>query len=178
MKRSAIVPGILLLMMTAGIHAAETSLLNTRAPEFTLQDQFERTVPLRQFEGSVVVLIASDKAGKEQNGAWTRAIRDRYADRVALQGIADLSSVPFFLKGTVRNDIRKDRVSILLDWKGEVFRAYGLAQGAVNIIVIDGQGMVRHLHAGSAEPAALVALFRVLDEALARQGAGMGAGRP
>ena len=65
--------------LLAGAAGAQ-SLIDTRAPEFTLQDQHEKTVSLRQFEGRVVVLIASDKEGSSQNPAWTKAIRDNYAD--------------------------------------------------------------------------------------------------
>jgi predicted transcriptional regulator len=140
--------------------------VNTAGPGFTLQDQFDRTVSLRQFAGRVVVLIASDKEGSGHNAAWIRAIKDKYAERVVIQGIADVSSVPFFLKAKIRSDFRKDGASILLDWKGGVFRAYGFAKAVSNIVVIDKSGAVRYLHAGSAEPAAIAEAFRALDLAL------------
>jgi predicted transcriptional regulator len=167
---------IALCLLLASTVSAQTPV-NATAPDFTLQDQFERTVSLRQDAGRIVVLIASDKEGSTQNPAWIKAIRARYGDRIGIRGIADVSSVPFFLKGKVRSDFRKDADSILLDWKGEVFRSYGFVKGVSNVVVIDRRSVIRYLHAGSAESAALDGVFRALDKAL-EHGEGNDAGAP
>jgi peroxiredoxin len=159
MKKIIVFITVALLVGTVGAQP----LIDYRAPEFTLQDLYERTVSLKQYEGRVVVLIASDKEGKTQNTAWLKAVRDKYADRVAIQGIADVSSVPFFLKGKIRGDFKKDVDSILLDWKGEVFKAYGLTKGVSNVILIGKDGMVRHRTSGRASPEAVQELFRKID---------------
>ena len=78
-------------------------------------------------------------------------------------GIADVSSVPFFLKGKIRNDFKKDGESILMDWKGEVFKAYGLTKGVSNVILIDKDGMIRHRLTGRATLDAGQELFRKVD---------------
>jgi predicted transcriptional regulator len=149
--------------LLAGAAGTHQSLIDTKAPEFTLQDQHVKTVSLRQFEGRVVVLIASDKEGSSQNPAWTRAIRDKYADEVIVLGIADVSSVPFFLKGKIRNDFKKEGDSILLDWKGEVFNAYNLTKGVSNVILIDKKSMIHYRSSGSASPEAVQGLFEKID---------------
>jgi len=160
MKRFLLITMICILPVTG---ASSDNAINEKAPEFTLRDQYEKTVSLKQYEGRIVVLIASDKEGKAQNSAWTKAIRDKYADRVAVQGVADVSSVPFFLKGKIRSDFKKDPESILLDWKGEVFKAYDVTKGVSNVILIDRQGMVRHQTSGSASPEAVQELFKNID---------------
>jgi peroxiredoxin len=154
---------IIVLTLLARIVEGGESLINAKAPEFTLQDQQKKTVSLKHYEDRVVVLIASDKEGSSQNAAWTKAIKEKYADRVAVQGIADVSSVPFFLKGKIRHDFKKDADSILLDWKGEVFKAYGLTKGVSNVILIDKDGTIRHLSSGSASPEAVLDLFKKID---------------
>jgi predicted transcriptional regulator len=156
---------VLAVMLPVIAPASEerSALTNTKAPECSLQDQYEKTVSLRQFAGRIVVLIASDKEGSSQNAAWSKAIKEKYADRVAVQGIADVSSVPFFLKGKIRHDFKKDADSILLDWKGEVFKAYGLTKGVSNVILIDKDGTIRHLSSGSASPEAVLELFKKID---------------
>ena len=151
----------MIILQTAGANAENA--VNEKAADFTLQDQYEKTVSLKHFEGRIVVLIASDKEGSSQNASWTKAIKDKYADRVAIQGIADVSSVPFFLKGKIRGDFKKDGDSILLDWKGEVFRSYGLAKGASNVILIDKDGMIRHRSSGPASAEAVQELFKEID---------------
>jgi len=154
---------LIVVIFLAGIAEGGEAPLNARAPEFTLQDQYDRIVALRQYEGHIVVLIASDKEGSTQNAGWTKVIRDKYADRVAIQGIADVSSVPFFLKGKIRNDFKKDKDSILMDWKGEVFKAYGLTKGTPNVILIDKDGMIRYRTSGPASPETVQDLFEKID---------------
>jgi predicted transcriptional regulator len=154
---------LIVVILLAGIAEGGEAPINARALEFTLQDQYEKTVSLRQYEGQVVVLIASDKEGSSQNAVWTKTIREKYADHVVVQGLADVSSVPFFLKGKIRNDFKKDGDSILLDWKGEVFKAYGLKKGVSNVILIDKDGRVRHWSAGKASPEAVQELFKKID---------------
>ena len=157
--------GLLFIVLTllACIVEGGQSLINDKAPELMLQDQYGKTVSLRQYEGRVVVLIASDKEGSAQNAAWTKAIRDKYADHVVVQGIADVSSVPFFLKGKIRSDFKKDGDSILMDWKGEVFKAYGPTKGVSNVILIDKNGMIRYRTSGPASPEAVQELFKQID---------------
>jgi len=160
MKRIlTVIAGITVLFyLAAGIVCAEE-----RAPAFTLQDQYDKMISLRQYEGHIVVLIASDKEGSAQNKAWAKAIREHYADRVIVQGIADVSSVPFFMKGVIRNDFKRDGESILLDWKGEVFKAFGFTKSVANIVLIDRDGVIRHRTSGSADPHAVEELFKKID---------------
>lgn len=152
---------MLLILQIAGVQAENT--VGGKAPEFTLRDQFEKTVSLQQYAGRAVVLIASDKEGSSQNAAWNKAVKGKYADEVAVQGIADVSSAPFFLKGRIRKDLRRDAESILLDWKGEVFKAYGMKKGVSNVILIDREGMIRHRTSGPAVPDAVQELFEMID---------------
>ena len=160
MKWFLLIALICILPLTS---ARAENAIGEKAIEFTLQDQYEKTVSLKQYEGRIVVLIASDKEGKAQNSVWAKAIRDKYADRVVVQGIADVSSVPFFLKGKIRSDFKKDPESILLDWKGEVFKAYDITTGVSNVILIDKYGMIRNRSTGSASPEAVQELFKKID---------------
>jgi len=152
---------LVLMMQVAGANAENT--IGEKATEFTLQDQYEKTVMSRHFEGQVVVLIACDREGSSQNAGWIEAVRDRYADRVTVKGVADVSSAPFFLKGKIRDEFKKNEKSILLDWKGEVFRSYGFAKAVTNIVLIDRHGIIRHRSSGPAFPEAVQELFRKID---------------
>jgi peroxiredoxin len=154
---------IMMFMLPVGGAWAENAI-GEKAMEFTLQDQYGKTVTLREYYGRTVVLLACDKEGSPQKTGWIKAIRDKYADRVAVQGIADVSSVPFFLKTKIRNDFKKDGDSILLDWKGEVFRSYGFAKAVPNIVLIDGRGVIRHRSSGSVSPEAVQELFGRIDK--------------
>lgn len=160
MKRFLLIVMLFMLQLT---DAGAENAVGEKATEFTLQDQYEKTVSLRTYEGRAVVLIASDKECSSQNAAWKKAVRTKYGDSIAVQGLADVSSVPFFLKGKIRSDFKKEAENILLDWKGEVFRSYGLTKGASNVILIDKDGMVRHRSSGPASPEAVQELFEKID---------------
>ena len=163
MKKPSLFIIFFLLSVIAG---AESPLINAKAPVFSLMDQRDHEVNLHQFEGRVVVLIAGDKDGSKQNPAWRKALTDRYGERVLIQGTADLRKVPFFLKGSFKRDFQKDPDRIILDWSGEIFKAYGLAENVSNIVLIDKKGYVRYLHSGSAEQGAIDDLFREIDRCL------------
>ncbi len=156
---------MLLLLICSSAHAG-SSLVQEKAPDFRLADQFDRFYSRESFSGTPLVLIASDKEGREQNRQWRDLISNRYGSRVFMIGVADLRKVPFFLKGFIKRDLQKDRSSIMLDWKGELFTAYGLAQHVSNIIVIDRKGYVRYLRSGGTDPDAVDDLFRQIDGVL------------
>ena len=100
---------MLLVPVIAITGAAENNLLNAKAPEFTLQDQYDRTVALRGLEGHIVVLLASDKEGSAQNPAWQKAILDRYKKGIMVLGLADLRSAPFFSRERSRTTSKSRR---------------------------------------------------------------------
>jgi hypothetical protein len=157
---------LLLLSLFLSTAAAQGGhpLLNVKTPEFSMLDQYDKPYNIRQGEGSIVVLLASDKEGEPQNTLWRSAIEERYRDKIFLIGIADVRTVPFFLKSRIKNNFRKDNARILLDWTGEVFTNYVLAEHASNIVLIDKKGMVRHLHSGEATTEARETLFKEIDK--------------
>jgi AhpC/TSA family len=151
------------IFMIPAIAAAGQVLINAKAPDFSLADQTGLQYSLATFAGHPVVLLASDKAGEEQNHQWRELIVEKYGSRVRIVGAADVRTVPFFLKGKIKNDFKKDQNVILLDWDGILFTSYGLAKGVSNVILIDGSGNVRYLHRGSPSDEEAERLFNCID---------------
>jgi hypothetical protein len=151
------------LVMVPVLADAEHSLVNVKAPDFSLRDQYDRQYTLGSFAGQPVVLIASDGEGAKQNRQWVDRIREKYKERIRIEGVADVRSAPFFMKSSVRNDFKKNKDSILLDWDGALFISYGCVKNVSNVILIDGRGYIRHVHAGSASADAVERLFREID---------------
>ncbi len=162
MKQFILFLGLFLLFIGSAA-GGEQLLINARAPEFTLSDQYDRQYSLQSFAGGTLVLLASDKDGEEQNHRWGESIRKKYGNGVQLLGVADVRTVPFFLKGIIRSDFKKDQKSILLDWERKIFTAYGLAKGVPNVILIDRNGFVRYLHAGAPTDEARELLFKEIE---------------
>jgi len=157
---------IILLFVLSPIttEGSQSAKLNSKAPDFSLKDQHDKVFNLRSFEGQLVVLIASDKDGEEQSDLWGRKIRERYKDKITILGIADLRKVPFFMKGKIKQDFKKNKNSILLDWDGVVFSTYGLPKKISNIILIDRKGYVRYIYSGNATQEAIEHLFGEIDK--------------
>ncbi len=151
------------LFLPVSLATGEQSLVNTKAPEFALSDQYDRQYSLQSFVGQPFVLLASDKKGSEQNHLWIESVEKKYGKSVRIIGVADVRTVPFFLKGKIRNDFKKNPNSILLDWEGTIFMAYGLSKGLPNVVLIDSNGYVRYLHAGGPTDEAREQLFKKID---------------
>jgi hypothetical protein len=165
MNNAMMCPFLIVMMLLVSVHShAGQPLVNSKAPDFSLRDQRGNTVTLQSFAGKSVILLASDKEGMAQNPAWRKAIVDRYDKRIAVIGVADLRKVPFLLKGYIKSDFKKDSASIILDWDGAIFTSYGFAEHVANIVLIDGNGVVRYLHRGNAEPGAVKDLFAEADK--------------
>jgi len=72
-----------------------------------------------------------------------RPIYARYQDRVALDGVADLSKVPRFARGMVRAFFRGQLdYPVMLDWSGEVATRYRYQPGEANLFAIDPTGRI------------------------------------
>lgn len=154
------------IFISTAATAGSQPILNAKAPEFSLLDQYDKLYNIRQGEGGVVVLLASDKEGEPQYALWRSAIGERYKDKIFMIGIADVRTVPFFLKSRIKNNFRKDNARILLDWTGEVFTNHVLDRHASNIVLIDRKGMVRHVTSGEATTDARETLFKEIDKLL------------
>lgn len=138
-------------------------LIMIKAPDFALHDQYSTLLTLRQLEGHIVILIASNMDGLDHNRRWGRAIREKYQDRVHILGVADTRGIPSIMESMVRNFFKDEEISVLLDWKGYVFDAYSLPNGVSNIVLIDRKGFIRYVYAGEASKKAIEALFHEVD---------------
>ena len=157
---------ITMLLFAFSIVSAETVQsipLNTKAPDFLLKDQHGRTFNLRELEGQLVVIIARNKKGESQNHLWNIKIREKYGDRITILGVADLRSVPFFMKDKIKENFKKYKNSILLDWDGKVADAYGFNENISNIILIDKKGYIRFIYSGNITEKAVDSLFRAIN---------------
>jgi len=132
------------------------------APVFALEDQFERKhTQLTVFARTPVVLVGGDKrATGERIGEWFA----RLGAGLALYGIADLDSVPFFVpRGAIRSNLREvARRPVLLDWKGQVYRPLlGFPAGQEVVVQVHGaDGRLIARTVGPVTPAGIAAVRR------------------
>lgn len=139
----------------------------SKAADFELKDQYDKSASYRFPKQKVTVLTFGDRKGSEQIEGWVRPLWDRYQSKIDQQGVAVLSSVPFFARSVVRSIFKsKVKYSVLLDWKGDVSKAYGYESGKANLYVIDRNGQIILKIVGSANQTELDKVFAQIDRLL------------
>ncbi len=132
---------VLLFLMPLFTFSQEAELIS-----FDLKDQFDRIYTDKDYKGSIFIVVGSDKGGSKYNPIWSAAIYNELKNesvnkQLKLAGIADLGSVPFFLKGFIKNKFPKEREKwVLMDWKGIFAKAYKFKSGMSNILIFDHDG--------------------------------------
>ncbi|MEM8997220.1 MAG: hypothetical protein AAGF23_20725 [Acidobacteriota bacterium] len=131
----------------AGDSGAEAETPATLVP-FELEDQFGEATTSGDLEGRPALVIAADGGGSDFTGPWSAELGEAIAelglgDRVRILGLADLRSVPSFMRKRVRGTFSTDPSdATLLDWSGVFAEAYGFEKRHCNLILFDADGAV------------------------------------
>ena len=119
--------------------------------DFDLRDQRERAHAVRFPRTNVSFIVVADHKGSEQLEKWIRPVYERFGQRVAIAGVADLSKVPFGLRGLVRRAFVKELdYPVMLDWKGDVVRQFSPHKDNANVFVVATNGTVLRRWTGNA----------------------------
>lgn len=158
------------LCLTAIAFAEEAHMPVTHAPAvIELHDQFDAPQRLAFPATNITVLTIADKKASDQVDGWVDAL-GRYTGRVDLRGMADTSSMPGFLHGFVRHEIRRTRkFPVMLDWSGKVCAQMDFHPGCVNVFVLDRNGSILGHIIGAAAETNRNSVFAVVDRALSTQ---------
>lgn len=133
----------LLFLLTTVSYSQVSDLIS-----FELKDQFDRVYTNKDYKESIFIVIGSNASGRKYNPIWSLAIYNELKDesvnnQLKSVGLANLSSVPFFLKRFIRNKFPKDKKNwVLLDWKGIFSKAYKFKSGMSNILIFDHEGQL------------------------------------
>jgi hypothetical protein len=139
-----------------------------RAAEFTLGDQFGEVWSHTYPRDRIGVIVFADREGSEQMSEWIELLRERYAGKVEVLGVAVLGDVPRTLRGLVRREFRKRyRTPVLLDWGGEVAGQFGYVDGRPAVCLVDRRGKMLWQWSGGAEKSAVEEFCGETDRALA-----------
>lgn len=135
--------------------------------QFALQDQYGTRhtyhFPLQR----VGILLIADYDGSPDLEAWIRPLYARYQHRIRLEGVAELSAVPGFMRGLVRAFFRKNvAYPVLLDWSGEVAKGYAYEKGEVNLFVLEHDGTICLKAIGAVTPRTLQLVVDQIDHLL------------
>ena len=157
---------------TANPSRSDNLAANPKAAAFALKDQFGNELSFKFPREKITILAFADKNGSEQLEEWIRPLAEKYsgqkyADKLDIAGIAELSSVPGIAKGVVRNFIKKkSERPVMLDWNGEVSKSYNYEKDKANLILIDRQGNIIEREIGGADAAKLSKIYQTIDREL------------
>lgn len=160
---------ILALIISVTSLSTAPSIVGSRVPDFLLEDQYERQWNSSKFRGTVTVYVLSDRSGYEYSPNWTKALIPRYRNvAVRFIPVADVQTVPGFLKGYIRGKFREEfKYSVLMDWDGVLVKAFGMKEGYTNLIIVNKQGIVQHVAYGTGTASQIEAFAGRLDLVLA-----------
>jgi hypothetical protein len=158
-------------MLLAGglqiVYASSRNVLVKGMP-FVLTDQYGTQHAYHFPLARVGILLIADYDGSPDLEAWIRPLYVRYQQRVRLEGVAELSAVPGFMRGLVRAFFRSNvTYPVLLDWSGEVAQGYAYEKGAVNVFVLEHDGTICLRMIGAVTPQALQQVTEQIDHLLA-----------
>lgn len=155
---------IFLIYVICSVHvfAAEST---TVAREFSLFDQYDKCHEITYPQVKVCVLVFADKWGCTQVEGWVRPLYDQYKDTIAILGVAKLENVPGWLRSTLVRIFKYNiKFSVMMDWTGDVCRAYEYTGGKANVIIISPQGTIRHQVKGKASQECIEMCCKVIDD--------------
>ncbi|HET9524432.1 MAG TPA: hypothetical protein VFO90_09370 [Terrimicrobiaceae bacterium] len=135
--------------------------------DFELADQNAVTRSYRFPKVKVTAMTVADRKGSQQLAPWIQRLYTRYAKRIDIDGIADVSGIPKPLRGMVSEVFRKNLThSVMLDWGGSIVNRFGYERGVANIYLIDRRGRILKHVAGPVNDIAELELFQAIDRAI------------
>jgi hypothetical protein len=140
------VAGVALIVVCAAFQTVSAE--DIRLEPYAIPDQFDEIHTDAEIQGGVVVFFGSDRKSFSFSPEWTRALRARLVDLPGGDGVeilyfANLKGVPSFLRNMIKKKFPQDRsLWMLLDWKGFFSKTYGFTKGALNVLIVDHEGLV------------------------------------
>ncbi|MGQ9898007.1 MAG: hypothetical protein ACUVR8_10695 [Acidobacteriota bacterium] len=130
-----------------------TMTTSTSALEFSLDDHRGTTHNCSFPRSLVTVLCFGDMVSAYQLATWIEPLYLRFRDQIDIIGIAAFRGVPNVFRELVRTSIDKlSPKEVLIDWDGNVSRAYGLTFGQCRVVVVAPDGTVVQAVNGAATP--------------------------
>ena len=156
-RRTVVSSGALLALasITLGLTSGG-ALAQEVSREVVLKDQFGKADGPGRHRGQAILLVYGKVDGMRRMKAWEDQVRDKALGAlVVLRGLdaRDLraqkteAEVDERLQQRVPSDI-----AILIDWNGDLVRAYGLPEADVSVTVIDAAGKACHTEPGPVKP--------------------------
>lgn len=143
-------------MGAVGILTCGISVAADASHEVLLEDQFGNVDGPGRHRGGAVLLLYGNADGLRRMKAWEESIRERAPGALAVLRGLDARSLRGKKKEAEVNERLKRSVpadiAILVDWRGDLARAYRLPDAVVSATILDAKGQPCQTVSGSVTP--------------------------
>ena len=114
-----------------------------------------------------MVVVAANADSGHDMGPWVDKLKKDYPDTIKLVGLMDLHGLPGFVRGIAKSRIRKEtKDPLMIDFKGDVAKAYTVTDKRPVVVVIDKEGIVQSVEATKYTDNAHETITTAVDAAL------------
>lgn len=159
---------VVALLLAGSCRASEaaTGRTNFWLSSFALADQSNQPHQVTFPRTNLLVLTVADHKGSQQVESWVRPLKARFPANLAIEGVADVSSVPGLLRPLVQREFKKNfTYPVMLDWSGKVVKPLDCVGDAVNVFAVASSGEVLARFSGPANTNQLAQLVAILEAA-------------
>ena len=138
---------LLILISLLMIAPPEEGLkIGGKAPDFTLQDVDGKVYQLSKLKQPLILLIFGNRRTRKEADRWAEEVKKEFRKpieegKLAALQVGDVTSKPFFIsRSFVIWWLKRNRTPLpmLLDWDGEVFKAYKVPKKKPMIYIVKG----------------------------------------
>ena len=130
--------------------------IGKEAPYFRVASGNDEVLTLDMLKGKIAVIFYETKDTKEKNRSLKEDLNSLYAkwpsaDQNEISKVAIIRCSAFFpniWRRSLRENSRKEGLTIYGDWNGSMEKDYGMAADESNFFIIDKSGIVRYVRAG------------------------------
>lgn len=173
----ALTTGFLAGICTFALSGAAAPKRGAEVPEdASLQDVEDRALSLKSLRGRPTLIVYEDKDSSKVNDALKQELAKLVEAEPTLKSVrvvaaADVSDYDFFpakgaVKDAIRDEQKKAKTTIWLDWSGEFREKLNLDEGRSNVVLVDGKGKVRFGKSGALSKEERQTLFSAMRDAL------------
>ena len=166
-----------LLLAVTGLCLAANDDIGKKAPFFKVRSGDDKELTFDTVKGKVLVIFYETKEVVEKNRelkeALKRLSRDQHYQPDASVGIPVVNCSGAFWpftriwKSKLRENSRKEGLTIYGDWDGKMFSDYKMKRDESNVIVIDTKGVIRYRKAGEIDSEGIREIERLIRNLVA-----------
>ena len=114
-------------------------------PTFTIEDQYEKEWKKSNYTGKPALYVLCDRDAYDYVENWTKELVPKYKSQLHFIPVADVRTVPGFLKGYIRGRFKDEfTYPVLMDWDGVLIKGLNMKEAHPTLILTNDAGVVTY----------------------------------